>query len=142
MPVSGCLKPHASDVRRPYAHMLTIVANILLSSVLVPSDCIPGTHVATAACILYCYYYLIRLRNHQANYYRSTKLNRIFQHFGRLFLPGTFKSFPFRLNEVVSQLPLNRLERLEWKHILWYPHKKLLLIGDQNRIDSKRSHPA
>ena len=42
----------------------------------------------------------------------------------------------------MSSLPLNRLERLEWKNILWYPHKKMLLIGYQNRIDSKRSHPA
>ena len=31
---------------------------------------------------------------------------------------------------------------MEWNKILWYPHKKLLLIG-QNRvlIDSKHSHP-
>ena len=32
----------------------------------------------------------------------------------------------------------------EYYDILWYPHKKMLLICYQNRIlvDSKRSHPA
>ena len=44
--------------------------------------------------------------------------------------------------EVVSSLlPRNGLERLEWNNILWCPHKQFLLIGYQNRIDSKRSHP-
>ena len=39
--------------------------------------------------------------------------------------------------EVVSQLPLNRLERLEWNNISWYPHKKMVLIGYQNRIPGR-----
>ena len=37
--------------------------------------------------------------------------------------------------------PSNGLERLEWNNIFWYLHKRLLLIGTQNRVDFKRSHP-
>ena len=33
----------------------------------------------------------------------------------------------------MSSLPLNGLERLELNNILWYAHKQMLLIGDQNR---------
>ena len=47
-----------------------------------------------------------------------------------------------REGRVLTPSTVNGLERLELNNILWYPHKKLLLIGCQNRIDSKRSHPA
>ena len=33
--------------------------------------------------------------------YRSRKQNRIFQHFGRLFLPGKLKNVPYCLNELL-----------------------------------------
>ena len=37
----------------------------------------------------------------QADNYRSRKHNRNFQHFGRLFLPGTLKNVPCCLNELL-----------------------------------------
>ena len=44
-------------------------------------------------------------RNHalggKANSYRSRKQTRIFQHFGRLFLPGTIQNVPCSLNELL-----------------------------------------
>ena len=45
-----------------------------------------------------------------------------------------------KFRQVVPLLPLNGFERLEY-NFLWYPHKGMLLIGNRNRIDSKRSHP-
>ena len=36
----------------------------------------------------------------EAHYYRCRKHNRIFKHFGRLFLPGTIKNVSFSLNEL------------------------------------------
>ena len=36
------------------------------------------------------------------------------------------------------ELPLNRLERLEWNNILWYPHKKIAAdwLSKSNRFQA------
>ena len=39
--------------------------------------------------------------NTSADYYRSGKQNRIFHHFGRLFIPGTLKNISCCLNELL-----------------------------------------
>ena len=44
--------------------------------------------------------YSFRSRS-EADNYRSRKQNRIFQGFGRLFLPGTLKNVPFSLIELL-----------------------------------------
>ena len=67
----------------------------------------------------------IRFDNQSAAFFFVLEKNLLSEASGRVLTP-----------------PPNRLERLEWNNILWYPHKQLLLIGYQNRIDSKRSHPA
>ena len=48
------------------------------------------------------------------------------------------KLLPLCQTQVVSSLPLNRLERLKWNNNLWYPPKKMLLIGlsKSNRVQA------
>ena len=43
--------------------------------------------------------------------------------------------------DIVSKLPLNGLERLEWDHIFDGIHTYLLLIGYENRVLSNPSVP-
>ena len=61
-----------------------------------------------------------------ANNYRSRKRNRIFQHFGRLFLLGTLKNVPCPLNELLVNFReessgIRRFCRLEFQRMANWP---------------------
>ena len=83
-----------------------------LSAELEPSKKMENPHVS-----LFC---------SEANKYRSRKQNMIFQHFGRLFLPGTFKNVPYLLNELLVNFRaqssgIGRFCRLEFKRMANWP---------------------